>query len=177
MWEDILLALARITDPPRSVGEGKLDHPGLDRIMPDQALTQEVRDLIAAAVSNCSFAEDWLNRRLAHNDLDLKLKQPAAPLVSVVRSTPLVRCWDGFTGITTPRRRLSFRHSEHLVARMPSSFISNAPCRSRSNRTNSGNGNSRVNKRQVVAGQREERDQVVLGDPVRPATQPRGGPS
>jgi hypothetical protein len=56
---------------------------------------------------------------------------------------------------------------------MPSSFISNAPCRSRSNRTNSGNGNSRVNKRQVVAGQREERDQVVLGDPVRPATQPR----
>src|SRR6266581_7125773 len=77
MCEDILLALARITDPPRSVGKEHLTIRGLDRIMPDQALTQEVRDLIAAAVSNCSFARDWRNRRLAHNDLDLKLKQSA----------------------------------------------------------------------------------------------------
>jgi hypothetical protein len=85
MWEDILLSLARITDPPRSVGRDNLTIQALDQIMPGQALAQEVRDLVAVAVSSCGFAKDWRNRRLAHNDLDLKLNQAAAPLAPANR--------------------------------------------------------------------------------------------
>lgn len=85
MWEDVLLALARITDPPQSVGKDNLTIRGLDQLLPDQALALEVRDLIAAAVSRCSFVKDWRNRRLAHNDLDLKLKQAAVPLTPADR--------------------------------------------------------------------------------------------
>ena len=85
MWEDVLLALARITDPPRSVGKDNLTIQGLDKLLPDPALAQEVRDLIDVAVSSCGFARDWRNRRLAHNDLDLKLDQAAVPLAPANR--------------------------------------------------------------------------------------------
>jgi hypothetical protein len=85
MWEDVLLALARITDPPRSVGKDNLTIQGLDKVLPDPALAQEVRDLIATAVNSCGFARDWRNRRLAHNDLDLKLDQAAVPLTRANR--------------------------------------------------------------------------------------------
>jgi hypothetical protein len=82
LWEDMLLGLARITDPPLSVKKTNLSIQALDKVVPDPVLAQEVRDLAAAAVSSCGFARDWRNRRLAHNDLDLMLNQAAVPLAA-----------------------------------------------------------------------------------------------
>ena len=75
MWEDALLHMARLSDPPQSVGKDNLTIQGLDQVIPDPALAHEVSKLVADAVSHCSFAKDWRNRRLAHNDLALKLNQ------------------------------------------------------------------------------------------------------
>ena len=85
MWEDALLHMARLSDPPQSVGKDNLTIQGLDQVIPDPALAHEVSKLVADAVSHCSFAKDWRNRRLAHNDLALKLNQSAQPLTAANR--------------------------------------------------------------------------------------------
>ena len=85
MWEDVLLHLCRITDPPKS---GRHDHLTIMRSpdeIPDLALRAEVQQLVDDAKEKTRFARDWRNRYLAHLELPAFQGQMSMPLPSASR--------------------------------------------------------------------------------------------
>jgi hypothetical protein len=86
LWEDTLIHLARITDPPRSAGRDNLTIKQLPPLLSDQAKRAELEALIASAVASTTFARDWRNRRIAHRDLLLSLQHPTEPLAQASRA-------------------------------------------------------------------------------------------
>ena len=69
MWEDALLHLCRLTDPPKSAGKDTLTIRQLPLLIADLDLQIEVKRLAAEAKNATEFARDWRNRRLAHKEL------------------------------------------------------------------------------------------------------------
>lgn len=86
MWDDALLHVARLMDPPRSMGKDNLTLLRLPEVVENAALSARVAPLVEAAVSACGFARDLRNRRLAHQDLQLALDSGAEPLPGVSRA-------------------------------------------------------------------------------------------
>jgi len=87
LFEDVLLHLARLTDPPSSVGRANLSARRLASVLASSPIGPEVDSLAKAALGSCEFARDWRNRRLAHTDLDLALDQAAQPLKEASRAS------------------------------------------------------------------------------------------
>ena len=85
MWEDLVLHVARLSDPPRSMGKDNLTLLRLADAITDPTLAQDVRALVEIAKSQSSFARDWRNRRLAHHDLSLTLGGNVKPLPGISR--------------------------------------------------------------------------------------------
>ncbi len=80
LWEDVLLHVARLTDPPKSAGRGNLS---LQRL-PDAISHEETRATVGAKIVKAQaaseFCRDWRNRHIAHRDLRLALSLEAEPL-------------------------------------------------------------------------------------------------
>ena len=85
MWEDVLLHLCRITDPPRSAGHDTLTLRRLPELIPDAAVRDSVQKLVDDANQKTKFARDWRNRRLAHEELPPLADAPARPLATASR--------------------------------------------------------------------------------------------
>ena len=82
MWEDVLLHLCRLTDPPQ-VGKKKRETLTLKRLPPlvaDPAISADVQQLVDAADQKTQFARDWRNRRLAHTELPALFGEIHRPL-------------------------------------------------------------------------------------------------
>src|SRR3990172_1790101 len=71
LWHDVLLHVARLTDPPKSMGKPNLTLLRLSDALPTGPLADEVRRMVELAGTKASFARDWRNRHLAHSDLHL----------------------------------------------------------------------------------------------------------
>ena len=72
MWEDVLLHICRLTDPPKK----RLSVKQLPNLCPDdETVREELEKRIADAVHATRFARDWRNRRIAHRDLETALGQ------------------------------------------------------------------------------------------------------
>jgi hypothetical protein len=69
LWDDVLLHLCRLTDPPKSAGKDNLTLTCLPAVIPDPELRGEVQALVDVSQQRTSFARDWRNRRLAHTEL------------------------------------------------------------------------------------------------------------
>lgn len=82
LWERVILHIARLTDPPQSMGKGNLSIQSLPTLVDTPAVRDRVAGLVAGAISEAAFARDWRNRRLAHRDLQLALNPSATPLQS-----------------------------------------------------------------------------------------------
>ena len=80
MWNDILLHICKLTDPPNSAGKSNLSVTRLPAAINDNVTSTEVQKLCDAAQTATGFCRDWRNRRISHLDLDLALGQPAQPL-------------------------------------------------------------------------------------------------
>lgn len=80
LWEDVLLHVARLTDPPKSMGKSNLSIQALVPHVTDPDANAEIQKLVAEAVSRADFCRDWRNRHLAHKDLRLALARGAEPL-------------------------------------------------------------------------------------------------
>ncbi len=80
MWDDVLLHVARLTDPPQSVGKDNLTLRRLPEEIEDCDLRETVDVLIDAMMEKVEFARQLRMRRLAHIDLALALEKPAKPL-------------------------------------------------------------------------------------------------
>jgi hypothetical protein len=88
LWDQTLLAIARLVDRPQSPGRGKrsnLTVAALPSLISDTRLRGEVEGLCADARAKSDFAVDWRNRRIAHRDLALTLGTPAEALAPASR--------------------------------------------------------------------------------------------
>lgn len=68
MWEDVLLHVARLTDPAEKGSNKNLSLQCLPSAVPDPALAGEVQVLVDAAVQKAKFARKNRDKRLAHRD-------------------------------------------------------------------------------------------------------------
>lgn len=80
LWDDTLLHLCRLTDPPQSCGKLNLTIRALPALINDPVLSAEVEALTQKAEQATGFARDWRNRHLSHRDLALTLNRGAKPL-------------------------------------------------------------------------------------------------
>jgi AbiU2 len=85
LWEDSLLHVARLTDPPSSLGKGNLSVRRLPGLIKDAEVKQNVEALVNVALEKSEFCRDWRNRRIAHRDLRLALEMSAEPLLPASR--------------------------------------------------------------------------------------------
>lgn len=87
LWEMLMLHIARLTDPPYSMGnknKTNLTLRGLPDLISDAQLSAQVKQLCEAASVAVEFAKDWRNRHIAHRDLKLALDDKhATPLPDV----------------------------------------------------------------------------------------------
>ena len=80
-WDDLLLRVSRLTDPPRSAGKRNLTVKQLPMFCKERCelLHEKVERLVEEADKKAQFARDWRNRRISHSDL-ATLRGQAAPL-------------------------------------------------------------------------------------------------
>lgn len=89
LWEDVVLHIARLTDPPKSAGKQNLTVQSLATHIGDSATRAKVEQLVARAIAQAEFCRDWRNRHLAHRDLHLALARGAEPLKTGSRQSVL----------------------------------------------------------------------------------------
>lgn len=85
MWEATLLNIARLTDPPNSLGrqdKPNLTIQNLPNLIDDPTLKSEIGKLVQTASEKAAFCRDWRNRHIAHRDLNLALDRPVEPLAA-----------------------------------------------------------------------------------------------
>ena len=85
LWEDLLLHLCRLTDPPQSVGKDNLTVQRLPGLVADE-IRSEVSEAIERLHGRSEFARDWRRRHIAHRDLALALGKTASPLAVASRA-------------------------------------------------------------------------------------------
>lgn len=85
LWNDVLLHLARLTDPPQSMQKNNLTIRRLPALIDHAKLSDEVRALIEVAEKRASFARTWRNKHLAHRDHLLAVDSAAEPLPGISR--------------------------------------------------------------------------------------------
>ena len=86
LWDDALLHIARLTDPPKSAGKENLTIKKLPQLIVQESLKKNVSELIDVAVEKAEFCRDWRNRHIAHKDLKLALNSGAEPLKPASRA-------------------------------------------------------------------------------------------
>lgn len=70
LFEDAMLHLCRLTDPPPQMGGHKnLTVMALPLLISDPELRTSAQTKLEEVRKNCQFARKWRNRRLAHTDL------------------------------------------------------------------------------------------------------------
>jgi hypothetical protein len=83
LWEDVLLHIARLTDPPASgkqKDKAKLTILNLPELVNDPATRGQVTAAVEATQTISKFCRDWRDRHIAHRDLKLAIDETARPL-------------------------------------------------------------------------------------------------
>jgi hypothetical protein len=86
LFEDAMLHLSRLTDPPKTAGRGgwaNLTVLALDKMISDPVFRASVRAEEQQVRKACEFARRWRNKRLAHTDFVTLREGHAATLPPV----------------------------------------------------------------------------------------------
>jgi hypothetical protein len=75
LWENVLLHIAKLTDSPATGKKTNLTIQRLAELIGDVQTKTKVQELVIQALGVSEFARDWLNRHIAHCDLDLALSK------------------------------------------------------------------------------------------------------
>ena len=86
LWEQTLLHVARLTDPPRSRDNENLSIDQLVELVPDELVRGAAANLAAICKEKSKFAREHRNKRIAHRDLGHALKEAPEPLNGVSRA-------------------------------------------------------------------------------------------
>jgi hypothetical protein len=85
LWENVLLHIARFTDPPKSSGKNNLSIQCLSSLV-DEEIKEIISKQISKAKEKTKFCRDWRNRHIAHRDLKLATGEQAEPLKPASRA-------------------------------------------------------------------------------------------
>lgn len=85
-WEDVLIHVARLTDPSASFGRRNLTIQMLPPMIRDVPLRGEVETLMNECLEKAKHAREHRNKRLAHRDLIHATEPIAAPLREISRA-------------------------------------------------------------------------------------------
>lgn len=85
LWENVILQIARLTDPPVQQGFANLTLRRIPKAATSELLQKELRALEKIVLERSVFARQWRNKRLAHTDLDLAISGKAVPLPGISR--------------------------------------------------------------------------------------------
>lgn len=81
LWENLLLRVARLTDPVRTGRHHNLTFQQIPAFFTDQPEKhRELGKHVQAAADAAEFARDWRNRRIGHRDLEHSLDGKVKPL-------------------------------------------------------------------------------------------------
>lgn len=80
LWEETILHIARLTDPPRTMGKENLTILQLPFLVESVGLRKTLEEKIELAKAATEFCRDWRNRRIAHKDLVLAIEEGITPL-------------------------------------------------------------------------------------------------
>jgi len=80
LWENILLGIARITDPKKSRGKKNITIQTLPELIDDEKLKEKIELSIQIILEKTKFCRDWRNRWISHHDYDLSINNSAKPL-------------------------------------------------------------------------------------------------
>lgn len=91
LWENLLLGIARITDPQKSrvkkEEKKNITFKAIPSFIEDPAFKNEIADLIKELETETEFCRDWRNRWIAHMDYELSTdKKNAKPLEEATRA-------------------------------------------------------------------------------------------
>jgi hypothetical protein len=86
LCEDVILHLARLTDPPQIGRKDNLTLLRLPSLIPNTQLSAEVNDLLISVLTACASIRIWRNRRLAHRDLAIAMASLTDPLPGISRA-------------------------------------------------------------------------------------------
>lgn len=102
LWENTLLHLCRLTDPPVMRGKANLSLGALVAEIGDSALRGEIEGLVTGAAAKTEFARDWRNRHIAHRDLAVAQDRAPSPLAPASRQ----HVEDGLASIRAVMKRV-----------------------------------------------------------------------
>lgn len=80
LWEEVLLSLTRLTDPPKSRGKGNLTINAIPELIQEDLFRETLIRLTSEATQKAEFARDWRNRHIAHRDVKIALGDEIKPL-------------------------------------------------------------------------------------------------
>ena len=80
LWEETILHIARLTDPPKHGKHEHLTIKALPILVDDVGLKEIVQNLIALAIAKAEFCRQWRDRRIAHSELRLAIDEGVKPL-------------------------------------------------------------------------------------------------
>ena len=90
LWNDTLVNLCRLTDPASTwvakQPKQNLSLWQLPSMISDEVFCAEIKGLVELADSATAFARDWRNRRIAHRDLALTIKEGVQPIATASRN-------------------------------------------------------------------------------------------
>lgn len=84
LWRDILIHIARLTDPPKMRHRETLTLKQLPTIV-SSSDSSRIDLLVQDVMNKAAFCRDWRNREIAHNDLPHSLDNSVAPLAPASR--------------------------------------------------------------------------------------------
>jgi hypothetical protein len=76
-WDDMLLHIARLTDPSETGKCSNLTLQNLPDLIADEKLKAKVAPLVKSALDQSGFCRDWRNKLVAHRDLDTAINGTA----------------------------------------------------------------------------------------------------
>jgi len=80
LLENIILSIARITDPPNKFGNKNLSIQMFPSLVSEDGFRSQVKNLVDISLGKVNFCRDWRNKRLAHLDLTLAIMEGIQPL-------------------------------------------------------------------------------------------------
>jgi hypothetical protein len=83
MLHDMILCIARLTDPLKSKGQANLSFDSILAEIGDPSLRTEVSDIITKIKAKAVAIRDWRNKKLAHNDLAKAIEGKPLPLIYI----------------------------------------------------------------------------------------------
>ncbi len=83
MLHDIILCIARLTDPLKSKGQANLSFDSILAEIGDQSLRAEVSEIISTIKAKTGAIRDWRNKKLAHNDLAKAIEGKSLPPIYI----------------------------------------------------------------------------------------------